>query len=309
MSAKSKNKPITELRQLLSSFKLSKMTHEDRMELVTVTAELLINNPRTDNHGNSYGSLTGLSSIQTIEATDILLNTYKKLSHHVIQANHGGKQQKEQSAILSRFLRFIQQQDKGKGVSKDKMDPQTKLHEVVSNDSPYTSNGNDENNNETKIGQTPPNPYEGIFVGEHDVRDPLEVLLSIALDSKTWRIDELKNNAESLKFATVASVLKTQTVVEDKIIKDWMHENKIIDIIRQLFISFRFATSGLAYRSLLSEYKGQLKMSMKLNRNEISQMCPQLDSNKGLIEVSEPEVQEANEEVCKRGIYITTTIC
>ena len=50
-------------------------------------------------------------------------------------------------------------------------------------------------------------------------------------------------------------------------------------------------------------------MSMKLNRNEISQMCPQLDSNKGLIEVSEPEVQEANEEVCKRGIYITTTIC
>jgi len=155
MSAKSKNKPITELRQLLSSFKLSKMTHEDRMELVTVTAELLINNPRTDNHGNSYGSLTGLSSIQTIEATDILLNTYKKLSHHVIQANHGGKQQKQQSAILSRFLRFIQQQDKGKGVSKDKMDPQTKLHEVVSNDSPYTSNGNDENNNETKIGQNP----------------------------------------------------------------------------------------------------------------------------------------------------------
>jgi len=53
MSAKSKNKPITMLRQLLSSFKLSKMTHEDRMELVTVTAELLINNPRTDNHGNS----------------------------------------------------------------------------------------------------------------------------------------------------------------------------------------------------------------------------------------------------------------
>ena len=78
MSAKSKNKPITELRQLLSSFKLPNMTHEDRMELVTVTAELLINNPRTDNHGNSYGSLTGLSSIQTIEATDILVNTYKK---------------------------------------------------------------------------------------------------------------------------------------------------------------------------------------------------------------------------------------
>ena len=40
MSAKSKNQPITMLRQLLSSFKLPNMTHEDRMELVTVTAEL-----------------------------------------------------------------------------------------------------------------------------------------------------------------------------------------------------------------------------------------------------------------------------
>ena len=54
---------------------VSTLSHEERLEIAEVTTSILANNPRQD----VQGSLAAVNSTQTIEATDLIIQSIRSL--------------------------------------------------------------------------------------------------------------------------------------------------------------------------------------------------------------------------------------
>ena len=209
--------PILRLRQLLGNLNVSTLSHEERLEIAEVTTSILANNPRQD----VQGSLAAVNSTQTIEATDLIIQSIRSLRSII----HSVKRDKKlDAALLLRIMKaFDTDTSEYADITSDAvamdLEDDPNVGDAANNNNDYI-NGEENNSTDDDVDSPPPS----IESKEENLFDVLKFnsILKLALQPGYWRIESLKLASTHLNDTIVPIFIDHNDVVTKEVIRKWM---------------------------------------------------------------------------------------